>query len=143
MHARFPQPLEIRRRARRGGEKDAFRLIYRYTKLGKCGRTIERENEKMVLAGIKVSRFEIEPIYGRGTDFNLTIVFEVWQGEDEVEQQEQQEQREREREQREQEEQEQGEQHEEWQGQSQWQEEQQEEWQSQWQEEQQVRRTRR
>lgn len=71
------QKLIVRRGGNLDGETHAFNLTYSGTKFGKCGRTMENENEVMRAFGIKVSQFEFDPRNSLGTSFNVKVYFDV------------------------------------------------------------------
>lgn len=75
MRKELSQQLSIQRESDNQGEIDAFNLIYKRTKFGRCVRTMETENRAMRAAGIKVSRFEFDPRDAAGELYNVSIEF--------------------------------------------------------------------
>lgn len=71
------EKLIVRRGGNLDGETHAFNLSYHGTKFGKCGRTMENENEVMRAFGIKISQFEFDPRNFLGTSFNVKVYFDV------------------------------------------------------------------
>lgn len=70
------QKLIVRRGGDLDGETHAFNLGFN-TKFGKCGRTMENENEVMRAFGNHVSCFEFDPRDLVGSSFNVIIYFEM------------------------------------------------------------------